>query len=113
MQIVSDGAIDICIYQREASAPMASVELSAKHYEEWFQIDSNDQRLYFNEATEELNSMFRRANVQNVTCLRHHANTWGLSSSNWLAEEVLPKLKNLRKIDFSETLNRPPRSDIC
>lgn len=92
---------------------MASVKLDAKQYEEWFQIDSNNQPFYFDEASDELNATFRRNNVQKVTQLKHHANTWGLSSSNYLADEVMPRMKNLRKIDFSETLNRLPRSDIC
>lgn len=40
-------------------------------------------------------------------------NTWGLSSSVWLAENIYPQLKSLTKIDFSDTLKRMPRSDLC
>ena len=46
---------------------MASVKLNAKQYEEWFQIDSNNQPFYFDEASDELNATFRRNNVQKVT----------------------------------------------
>ena len=87
--------------------------MQRKEFDEWFEILSNDKPYLFDDAIEELRYAFMRVQVENITILRHHANTWGLSSSNWLAENILPKLKNLKKLDFSETLHNPPRSDIC
>lgn len=104
---------DFCLYQRESGPPLASVKLEAKLYEEWFEILSNDKPYYFDDALAELDYSFKKVQVEKITFLKHHANTWGLSSSNWLADEILPKLKNLTKIDFSETLGSTPRSDIC
>ena len=80
--------------------------------DEWVEITPNTQPFYFDEATEELQAIFRRSCPKSLTQLKHHANTWGLSSNNWLAENIFPKLNGLRKVDFSENLGRLPRSDI-
>ena len=104
---------DTSLYQRDTCPPMSSVRLERKLFDEWYEVVINDKPYLFDDAIEELRYAFMRVKVEEITILKHHANTWGLSSSNWLAEKILPKLKNLKKLDFSETLGRPPRSDIC
>lgn len=92
---------------------MCSVQLKGRHYEEWLVLNSNDNPFYFDEAIDDMKLLFRRLKVERTTQLKHHANTWGLSASNWMAEEIIPLFQNLRALDFSDSLKRVPRSDLC
>lgn len=48
-----------------------------------------------------------------VTSVKFHTNTWGLSSCNYFAENILSKMRNLKKLDTSDTLKFRQRSDLC
>jgi len=43
--------------------------------------------------------------LKDVTEFKHHANSWGLSSNKFIADEILPKMKNLKDLNMSETIN--------
>lgn len=51
--------------------------------------------------------------MKNITSLKFHANTYGLSSNNWFADNIICKMAKLSKIDFSDTVNYQHRSDLC
>lgn len=48
-----------------------------------------------------------------ITSLKCHVNTWGLSSNNWFADEMVSNMKSLTKFDLSDTVNYRHRSDLC
>ena len=51
--------------------------------------------MLFDEAVEELKKNCQGINLEKVSSIKYHTNTWGLSSNNWFADEVVTKLKNL------------------
>ena len=51
--------------------------------------------------------------LKDVTVIKHHANSWGLSSNNYFGDEILTKTTKLKKLDMSETINYQVRSDMC
>jgi hypothetical protein len=57
--------------------------------------------------------MLEKEKLIEITSIKHHINTWGLSTNNWLNENFFVKLKNLENIDFSDTIKLEPRSDLC
>lgn len=48
-----------------------------------------------------------------MTWLKHHTNTWGLSSNNWLADEIVSNMVNVHKFDLSDTAKYQHRTDLC
>jgi len=58
----------------------------------------------YDDAIEEIVENSRGVPVANVTSLKHHVNSWGLSSNNYVADNLICKMKNLENIDFSDTI---------
>lgn len=62
---------------------------------------------------EELEYSCKGVNLNSITSLKSHINSWGLSSNNWFADNVLPNCDKLQVLDFSDTINMQHRSDLC
>ena len=66
--------------------------------------DNTDKKLY-DEAVDVLKKFIGKKKLGLVNSIKYHVNTWGLSSNNWFADEVIPKFKVLAHIDFSDTVH--------
>lgn len=62
-----------------------------------------DKKLY-DEAVDVLKKFIGNKKLGLINSIKYHVNTWGLSSNNWFADEVMPKFKKLAYIDFSDTV---------
>ena len=71
----------------------------------FMEIPENKDKKLYDEAVEEIQKSMGKKKLNMIHTLKHHVNTWGLSSNNWLADEMIPKFKNLNHIDFSDTVN--------
>ncbi len=72
----------------------------------------NLEKYLYDDAIEELRENSRGLMVDKLTSLQHHANTWGLSSNKYFAENLVTKMGNLNKLDFSDTVGFQNRSDM-
>lgn len=69
------------------------------------EIPPNIDKKLFDEAVDVIKGICEKIDLSKVESLKYHINTWGLSSNNWFAENMVPKLKKLNTIDFSDTVN--------
>lgn len=117
---VSNGEIDseenYCIYQKspELLNPLSSVFANKtgptiRHLE----VPENSGKKLFEEAVDFLSKQCASIDLKNITSLKFHANTYGLSSNNWFADNMICKMGKLNKIDFSDTVGYQHRSDVC
>jgi hypothetical protein len=60
-----------------------------------------------------MEEMCAKYNPEDWTYLRHHPNSWGLSSNQFFAELIVSKMINLTKIDFIYTEGFKHRSDLA
>ena len=67
-------------------------------------VYNKDKKLY-DEAVDVLKKFIGKKKLGFINSIKYHVNTWGLSSNNWFADEVIPKFKVLAHIDFSDTVN--------
>lgn len=86
---------------------------------EYYEVPANLDRLKFDEGNLVLEILFEdektfsKEKVNSITSIKHHVNTWGISTNNWFNEKLLSKLVNLEAIDFSDTIKFDPRNDLC
>ena len=66
----------------------------------------NRDKLCFDMAVSELTIETLEVENKQIENLKYYVNTWGLSSNNYFAEGILPKLKKLEYLDFSNTLKK-------
>jgi hypothetical protein len=78
------------------------------------EIMENKDNFVFDDANDKLEELCTRPRIdlKEITSIKFHTNSWGLSSCNWMAENIICNMPNLTRIDFSETINFQPRSDI-
>jgi hypothetical protein len=92
---------------------MGSILMNKEREDDFLEIPPNEKNLIFDDAVAELKKNCQGIDLDKVTSIKYHTNTWGLSSNNWFADEIITKLSNLQKIDFSDTVNYRHRSDLC
>ena len=83
---------------------MCSILMFRSITEDHFECPPNKDAKMYDEAVEELTEFCEGIDLLNMTSLKFHVNTWGLSSNNYFADEIIPKMKKLAKIDFSDTV---------
>ena len=66
----------------------------------------------YDDAIEQLKENCEGIPLHEITSIKHFANTWGLSSNLWFAENIIAKMENLDTIDLSNSNNSRHRSDI-
>jgi hypothetical protein len=74
---------------------MGSILMTRENNEDFLEIPPNEKNLLFDEAVAELKKNCQGINLEKVSSIKYHTNTWGLSSNNWFADEIITKLKNL------------------
>jgi hypothetical protein len=100
-------------YVNHSAGPMGGVFMK-KSTEEvlHLEIPPNSESKLFEEALALVTSFCEDVDLSDVDSLKFHANTWGLSSVKHFAETYFPKMKELKYIDFSDTVGFRPRSDL-
>lgn len=99
-------------YQKVSLGPLGGVFMKRSAAEELhFEVPHNVDAKLYDEAVELLQTFVKGVDLSGVHSLKFHTNTWGLSSCNSFADDFIPKMKSLRKIDFSDTVKFRPRSD--
>lgn len=93
------------LYDTRRVEPFASILMNLEHDEEYFEVRPNARGLYYDDAVDELQVFCDGVDLEPVTWIKSHINTWGISSNNWFADEIMPKLPNLEVIDFSDTIH--------
>ena len=111
-----DGDIDASFmgspYTKVSLGPLGGVFMKKKADEEfYYEVPHNPDGLMYDEANELIEKHCKGVDMSGVHTLKFHTNTWGLSSSNLFADEYIPKMKKLQKIDFSDTVKMRYRSD--
>lgn len=77
------------------------------------EVPANHGKKLYDEAVSVLKESCQTQALESVTSIKFHANTWGLSSCNWFADEIIPKMSLLQVLDFSDTVRFQHRSDLC
>ena len=77
------------------------------------EIPPNSEVKLYDEAVSVLKSFSEGLALKDVSSIKYHVNTWGLSSNNWFSENMIVKMKKLGRIDYSDTINYEHRSDMC
>ena len=91
------------------SSIVMSREKSLTHFE----CPPNVNSLLYDEAVAEITKHSKDIALSEVQSLKFHANTWGLSSCNSFADNVMSKMAKIEHIDFSDTVKYRHRSDLC
>jgi Ran GTPase-activating protein (RanGAP) involved in mRNA processing and transport len=76
------------------------------------EIKENNEKLMYDEAINQLTKNCDGIPLKDITSIKYFVNTWGLSSNNWFAENIIPKMTKLEKIDLSNTNNSKHRTDV-
>ena len=92
---------------------MSSVLMSKTISEEFLEVQPNRKKKLYDEAVAELKQFCEGVDLKIITSLKYHANTWGLSSNNSFADEIISEMTQLEKIDFRDTVHFSNRSDLC
>ncbi len=87
--------------------------MTKKHTVIHFECPPNYRKLYYDDAVAELQMFCETVNLAEIESLKFHTNSWGLSSCNWFAENVIAKMSKLQRLDFSDTILYRHRSDLC
>jgi len=66
----------------------------------------------YDEAVNELHKNCDGIPLDEITSIKYFVNTWGLSSNNWFADNIIPKMKKLERIDLSNTNKSKHRTDV-
>lgn len=69
--------------------PIGSIVMYNRTSEENLQIDANLEPLFFDEAIDLLKDSCKKIELSKLTSIRYHANTWGFSSTNWFADNII------------------------
>lgn len=102
-----------CLYQKAAAGPMGSILLSKSVNENHLEIPTCPNGKLFDDAVACLKEFTKGADLGKISSLKCHVNTWGLSSNNWFADEMVTNMTCLTKFDLSDTVNYRHRSDLC
>jgi len=92
---------------------MGSILLSKSVNENHLEIPTCPNGKLFDDAVACLKEFTKGADLGKITSLKCHVNTWGLSSNNWFADEMVTNMTSLTKFDLSDTVNYRHRSDLC
>lgn len=96
-----------------ATSPFSSIctqkKLSTTHIE----VPPNSDKLLYDLAIYSLQKSCNSLPLEEATSIKFHTNSWGLSSNKHFADDIVPKLKNLKDIDMSDTIQMNRRSDLC
>jgi len=68
---------------------MSSIMMTRITSEEYLEVQPNTKKKLYDEAVAELKTFCEGVDLKAVTSLKHHANTWGLSSNNAFADEII------------------------
>jgi hypothetical protein len=71
---------------------MSSVLMSRTISDEFFEVQPNSKKKLYDEAVAELKTYCEEVDLNAVTSLKYHVNTWGLSSNNSFADEFICKM---------------------
>ena len=82
-------------------APLGSI-LMIRHYPETihFEVDANTKALLYDDAVNALSTSCIGIDFEEVNSIKFHTNSWGLSSCNYFAENVLSKMLNLKSLEI-------------
>lgn len=94
--------------------PLSSV-FSKKYgqVEIYLEIPENKEKKLYDEAVAVLKESCSNKELDTITSIKFHANSWGLSACNWFADEIVSKMIHLKVLDFSDTIHYRHRSDLC
>lgn len=92
---------------------MGSILLSKSVNENHLEIPTCPNGKLFDDAVACLKEFTKGADLGKISSLKCHVNTWGLSSNNWFADEMVTNMTCLTKFDLSDTVNYRHRSDLC
>ena len=70
------------------------------HSKEHLELPVNNNKLMFDDAVEFFSEFCEGLDMDSINSVKYHINTWGLSTNNWFADNVMSKLKNIESIDF-------------
>jgi hypothetical protein len=108
-QIVeSDIVEDYCFYHKSPTPLNALSSVFSKKDGpkiNFLEICYNEDKKLYDEAVEVLTKFIGKKKLGLVNSIKYHVNTWGLSTNNYFADDVVPKFKALAHIDFSDTVN--------
>jgi len=95
--------------------PLSSICRSSTYARIHIEVPPNKDKLLYDKANDYIKDLCGKVPFKftEVTEFKHHANSWGLSSNNYIRDEILIKMKNLNILDMSETINYQVRSDLC
>ena len=68
---------------------MSSVLTAAQEDHYHYEIDPNFKKVVFDEAMEELKELCERKDFSEVSSLKFHTNSWGLSCSAYFGEHYI------------------------
>lgn len=83
------------LYSFNSVGPLGSIYMSRYREDEFFEVSPNKDKLLYDDANDEIKGFCDSVKLSQVTWLKHHPNTWGLSSNNWFADEIVSNMDNL------------------
>ena len=76
-----------------------------------FEVPCNKDAKLYDHAVDLIKDFCKDVDLSKIHSLKFHTNTWGLSACNAFADDFIPKMKSLKKIDMSDTVKFRYRSD--
>ncbi len=78
------------------ASPLGSI-LMLRHYPDiiHFEVDANTKALLYDDAVNALSDSCLGIDFEEVNSIKFHTNSWGLSSCNYFADNILGKMQNL------------------
>jgi len=83
------------LYNRPSLNPFGSILMTKKHQVIHFECPPNFRKLYYDDAVAELKMFCETTDMKVIESLKFHTNSWGLSSCNWFAENVVANMVNI------------------
>jgi hypothetical protein len=74
---------------------MSSVLMAADDFQYHYEIDPNYKKVVFDEAMDELKDLCERVDFSEVTSIKFHTNSWGLSCSGFFGTQYMTQMKSL------------------
>ena len=70
--------------------------MQSEDYEDtWLNIEANWENLIFDDANELMEEMCAKYKPEEWSYLKHHANSWGFSSNQFFADNIIGKMTKL------------------
>ena len=99
-------------YTKTSHGPLGGVFMKKTAAEEiHFEVPCNKDAKLYDHAVELIKEFCKGVDLSKIHSLKFHTNTWGLSACNSFADDFVPKMKSLKKIDMSDTVKFRYRSD--